>query len=457
MSNKPIEIKVPDIGDASDVEIIEVLVSAGDTVEAESGLITLETDKAAMDVPSPQAGTIAEMKVKTGDKVSEGDVIALLEPGEETEQESDKEPEKETGSETKEEKEPPEKKAPEKATDNTDKKEDKTTDSKSSASTADQISHAPTPGDKGSIPSIDEKNFKLAHASPSVRKFARELGADLGTIKGSGRKGRIIEEDVKAFVKRAMQSGGGQSGGGLPQVPTVDFAKFGEIETQALSRIKKIAGPRLQASWLNAPHVTQHDEADITDLETVRRALKSDAKARDVKLTPLAFLIKASVQALQEFPHFNSSLSPDGESIVLKKYFHIGFAVDTPGGLVVPVIRDADKKDIFEIGAELMDLSQKARDGKLKAADMQGGCFTLSSLGSIGGTAFTPIINAPEVAILGVSRSQEKPVWNGKEFVPRTLLPLSLSYDHRVIDGAAAAHFTVYLGQVLTEVRNLVL
>ncbi|HET9679705.1 MAG TPA: dihydrolipoyllysine-residue acetyltransferase [Gammaproteobacteria bacterium] len=451
MSNNTVEIKVPDLGDASDVEIIEVLVSAGDTVEKEGGLITLETDKAAMDVPSSQAGTIKEMKVKTGDKVSQGDVIALLEPGDagekETEQSSDEEPAKKAEPEPKEE-------SSEKADKEKDEKEKAPAKAKTT-STAEQIAHAPVQNEGETRPSIDEKDFKLAHASPSVRKFARELGANLGSIKGSGRKGRITESDVKAFVKRVMQSGG--QSGGLPQVPTVDFAKFGEVETQALSRIKKIAGPRLQASWLNAPHVTQHDEADITDLETVRRALKSDAKARDVKLTPVAFLIKAAAQALQEFPHFNSSLSSDGESIVLKKYFHIGFAVDTPGGLVVPVIRDADKKDIFEIGAELMDLSQKARDGKLKAADMQGGCFTISSLGSIGGTSFTPIVNAPEVAILGVSRSQEKPVWNGKEFVPRTMLPLSLSYDHRVIDGAAAARFTVYLGQVLSEVRNLVL
>jgi pyruvate dehydrogenase E2 component (dihydrolipoamide acetyltransferase) len=289
-----------------------------------------------------------------------------------------------------------------------------------------------------------------------VRKFARELGVDLSRVKGSGRKERITEDDVKAFVKAVMQ-GGGTGGGGLPKVPEVDFARFGQIEVKPLSRIKRISGPRLQAAWVNVPHVTQHDEADITGLEQLRQELKADAEKIGAKLTPLAFLVKATVAALKEYPDFNSSLDPSGQNQVYKKYFHVGFAADTPNGLVVPVIRDADKKNVFEIAKELGELAAKARDGKLKADEMQGGCFSISSLGGIGGTAFTPIVNAPEVAILGVSKSQMKPVWDGKAFQPRLMLPLSLSYDHRVIDGAAAARFTTFLSKTLSEARGLVL
>ena len=427
-----IEVKVPDIGDFEGVEIIDLLVKPGDEVEEETPLITLETDKAAMDVPAPQAGTIKELKVSTGDTVSEGDVIALLETkgGKKKAAAKSSKPEKQKAEKKETGKEAPQGETP------------KREPARPSAD----------------LPAVDEKSFSKAHASPSVRKFARELGVDLGRVSGSGLKGRITHQDVKGFVKSVMHSGGvATAGTGIPAVPSVDFSKFGETETKPLSRIKKISGPRLQASWLNAPHVTQHDDADITDLEKMRKALKSDAETVNAKLTPLPFIIKAVVHALKEFPDFNASLDPAGENLVMKKYFHIGFAVDTPGGLVVPVIKDADRKDVFEIARELAELGEKARENKLKANDMQGGCFSISSLGSIGGKYFTPIVNAPEVAILGVSKASMQPVWNGSEFEPRLMLPLSLSYDHRVIDGAAAARFTTFLGEVLKECRNLVL
>ncbi|MCG8433089.1 MAG: dihydrolipoyllysine-residue acetyltransferase [Gammaproteobacteria bacterium] len=433
------EVRVPDIGDFTDVEIIEVLVNEGDTVDVEAPLITLETDKAAMDVPAPFSGAIKEMKVTTGDKVSEGDVILVM-----TADAGDSpSPKEDAPAPAKAAEEP----APEPA-----KKETKDTAPKPAA-----IAPAPAqPAAQSELPPINEQSFTKAHASPSVRKFARELGVDLGSVTGSGPKSRITQEDVKAFVKQVMQRGGGAAAS-LPEVPAVDFAKFGEVEIKPLNRIKKISGPRLHASWVNVPHVTQHDEADITDLEAVRKALKSDAATIGAKITPLAFLVKACVQALKEFPEFNASLDKGGNNLVYKKYFHIGFAADTPNGLMVPVIKNADTKSVFDVAKELGDLSAQAREGKLKVADMQGGCFSISSLGSIGGTMFTPIVNAPEVAILGVSRSQMKPVWNGKDFEPRMMLPLSLSYDHRVIDGAAAARFTRFLADVLGEVRNLVL
>lgn len=426
---KNVEVKVPDIGNFKDVDVIEVMVKAGDRVEKEQGLITIETDKAAMDVPSPYAGTVKAMKLKTGDKVSEGSLVLILDADESAPaKQADKKP-----AESKPQPAPAQK-----------------TEAPKPAPQAPAVQSVPV-----SLPPINEAGFSKAHAGPSVRKFARELGVDLSRVNGSGRKGRITEDDVKAFVKTVMQGGG--TGGGLPKVPEVDFARFGTIEVKPLSRIKRISGPRLQAAWVNVPHVTQHDEADISELESTRKALKSDADKIGAKLTLLAFLVKASVEALKEYPDFNASLDPSGQNLVYKKYFHIGFAADTPNGLVVPVIKNADTKTVFEIARELGDLAAKARDGKLKADEMQGGCFSISSLGGIGGTAFTPIVNAPEVAILGVSKSQMKPLWNGNEFVPRLMLPLSLSYDHRVIDGASAARFTTFMCKVLTEVRGLVL
>lgn len=422
------EVKVPDIGNFKDVEVIEVMVKPGDVVAKEQGLITIETDKAAMDVPAPYAGTVKALKVKKGDKVSEGSLVLVMDASEEAAKPAA---------------------APKAAT---------PAASAPTPAPAAPRPAAPTPviQQVASLPPINEAGFGKAHAGPSVRKFARELGVDLSRITGSGRKSRITQDDVKAFVKAVMQ-GGQAAGGGLPKVPEVDFARFGEIEIKPLSRIKRISGPRLQAAWVNVPHVTQHDEADITGLEQLRQELKSDAEKIGAKLTPLAFLVKATVAAMKEYPDFNSSLDPTGQNQVMKKYFHIGFAADTPNGLVVPVIKNADKKNVFEIAKELGELAAKARDGKLKVDEMQGGCFSISSLGGIGGTAFTPIVNAPEVAILGVSKSSMKPVWDGKAFQPRLMLPLSLSYDHRVIDGAAAARFTTFLSKILSEARGLVL
>ena len=418
---------VPDLGDFEDVEVIEVLVSNGDEIGVEDPLVTLETDKAAMDVPAIVAGRIESVLVKVGDKVSEGSSIAIIEAVAAASAE------------------PP---AP--ATDVTQ-----------------AIATPPAPPEPvkkqvqqaapRQLPPINEAGFSRAHASPSVRKLARELGVDLPQLKGSGSKNRILHDDLKAFVKAILTGqAAGPAGGGLPKIPRVDFSKFGEIETQPLTRIQKIAGPRLQASWVNLPHVTQHDLADITDLEARRQQLKGPARERGIPLTPLAFVLKAVVAALREFPKVNSSLADDGANLVYKKYIHLGFAADTDQGLVVPVIRDADKKDVYELATDLAELSALAREGKLKAPQLQGASFTISSLGGIGGTAFTPIVNAPEVAILGVSRSSMQPVWNGTEFEPRLMLPLSLSYDHRVIDGAAAVRFTTYLGQALADVDGLV-
>ena len=423
------QVKVPDIGDFKDVEVIEVMVKAGDKVALEQGLITLETDKAAMDVPASFAGTVKSVAVKKGDKVSEGSLVLTLDADESAAVKPAEAPA------------PAARAAPAK---------------QAASPVSARPAPAPVRTQPALLPPINEGGFGKAHAGPSVRKFARELGVDLSRVKGSGRKERITHDDVKAFVKAVMQ-GGAVAGGGLPKVPEVDFARFGQVEVKPLSRIKRISGPRLQAAWVNVPHVTQHDEADITDLENLRKELKSDAEKIGAKLTPLAFLVKASVTGLKEFPDFNASLDPSGQNLVYKKYFHIGFAADTPNGLVVPVIHDADKKNVFEIAKELGELAAKARDGKLKADEMMGGCFSISSLGGIGGTAFTPIVNAPEVAILGVSKSQMRPVWDGKAFQPRLMLPLSLSYDHRVIDGAAAARFTTYLSKILSEARGLVL
>jgi pyruvate dehydrogenase E2 component (dihydrolipoamide acetyltransferase) len=437
----PIQVLVPDIGGFKDVDVIDVLVKDGQQIEKETPLITLETEKAAMDVPAPEAGRIAQVRIKKGDKVSEGSLFLTLEPA------------AAAG-------EPPKSKpaaaAPVAA------KKSAPAAAAPPADSAPAPTAAPNPAAEAAAAAapraaaIDEQAFSKAHASPSVRKFARELGADLGHVKGTGIKGRITPDDVKAYVKGLLTTARTAAPAtALPKVPVVDFAQFGAVEIKPLSRIQKISGARLQASWINLPHVTQHEDADITELEDARAALKSKASREGVKLTPLAFIVRAVVLSLQEFPRFNSSLDASAENLVLKKYFNIGFAADTPNGLVVPVIRNADALSLYEIARSLAALSEKARSGKLKATEMQGGTFTISSFGGIGGTSFTPIINAPEVAVLGVSRSAQKPVYERGAFVPRLMLPLSLSYDHRVIDGADAARFVVFLAKTLSDVKAL--
>ena len=431
-------IVVPDIGDFAEVEVIEVHVRAGDSVAVEDPLVTLETDKAAMEVPAPFAAVIGEVKVKVGDRVSQGDIIAIAEksaaPAAESKPESKSESKPEAVAPPKVESAPVAPAAP---------VESKPVESKPAAPAV-----AAPPG---------ETDAQIPHASPAVRKIAREFGVDLRQVKGGGRNGRILKEDIQSFVKELLARGPAPSAGGLPQMPTIDFSKFGEVEIEPLSRIKKISGAHLARNWLLAPHVTQTDEADITEMEAFRKSLAEDAKKRGYKMTPLAFLIKAAVAALREFPDFNASLDAGGENLVRKKYFHIGVAVDTPRGLVVPVVRDADRKGLRELAIELAATSEAARAGKLRAEDMQGGSFTISSLGGIGGGWFAPIINLPEVAILGVSRAQTKPVWNGDKFEPRLMLPFSVSYDHRVIDGAQGARFAVFLSAVLSDIRRLTL
>ncbi len=437
-----VDVFVPAIGDFTDVPIIDVLVKIGDEVKVEDSLITVESDKATMDVPSPVAGVITELLIKLGDKVGEGKLIARVKVGaDETAATSA------VAASTPTPAPAPEQKPA----------------AVSTTPTAAPVSSPPSVAT--TAPATSATPAGHAHASPSVRAFARTLGADVAKVSGSGPKGRITQADVEAFVKGVMtgaaaaapsaSSAGGLNGLTLLPWPTVDFAKFGAIETRPLSRIKKISGANLARNWAMIPHVTQFDEADITDLEAFRVASNKELEKSGVKLTMLAFLIKAVVQALKKFPDFNASL--DGDNLVLKQYFHIGFAADTPNGLMVPVLRDADKKGIADIAREMGELAEKARNGKLGPADMQGGCFSISSLGGIGGTAFTPIINAPEVAILGVSKTQTKPVWDGKAFMPRQMLPLSLSYDHRVIDGAAAARFTSYLSALLVDMRKVLL
>ncbi|MCC6134414.1 MAG: dihydrolipoyllysine-residue acetyltransferase [Candidatus Contendobacter sp.] len=442
--SKTLEVRVPDIGDFKDVPVIEIMVAPGDHVDIDTPLIVLESDKANMDVPSPFAGTVQSLELKLGDKVSQGALILLLVSAE--------------------------------------------TDTAARPQLPDTLSAialgprtpkpelAPPPPPVAPLPSPPPQEGKESmqgkvHASPSIRRFARELGVDLTrVVTGSGPKGRILKEDVQGFVKQVMsgtfkpaslagEGRGGLPAGymGIPPIPPVDFAKFGPVEAQPLSRIKKLSGANLHRAWLNIPHVTHHDEADITEVDAFRQSLAKEAEQRGVRVTMLGFLLKASAAALKTWPNFNASLDATGENLVLKKYCHIGVAVDTPDGLVVPVIRDVDQKSIFALSAELGELSTKARNKKLGPGEMQGACFTISSLGGIGGVAFTPIVNAPEVAILGVTRSQIKPVWNGKEFTPRLLLPLSLSYDHRVIDGAQAARFTVTLAGLLADIRRLLL
>jgi len=405
-----IEVRVPDIGDYSDVPVIEVLVAAGDAVNIDDPLVTLESDKATMDIPTPTAGTVTALLVSVGDRVSEGTPIAAVQAGDGALRQ------------------PP----------------------------SLMIQQEPVPQPVEQPPREDDRDAVAgAHAGPGVRRLARELGIELASLSGTGPKGRITKEDLLAAVRPqpAIQ----QTKPGIPPVPVVDFARFGPIETQPLSRIARISGPRLHASWLNVPHVTHADEADITDLDTFRRDLDAATRADGYRVTLLSFLLKASVSALQQFPAFNSSLSPDGENLVLKRYWHLGVAVDTPGGLVVPVLRDVDRKGVTELSRELGDVSARAREGKLSPADLSGGTFTISSLGGIGGTHFTPIVNAPEVAILGVVRSKTAPVWDGEAFQPRLMLPLSVSYDHRVIDGALAARFLRHVCHVLEDVRRLVL
>jgi pyruvate dehydrogenase E2 component (dihydrolipoamide acetyltransferase) len=450
----PIEVRVPDIGGFKDVNVIDVLVKDGQQIDKETPLVTIETEKAAMDVPAPVAGKIAQVKLKTGDKVSEGSVILLLEAAADAAPTDQAPAPAATSSDAKSA--PPAQQA------GPDKKAPSPAPAAPSSAAPSSATPAPAPAAPAPKPSearpvvIDEQAFSSAHASPSVRKFARELGADLGKVQGTGVKGRITQDDVKAYVKGLLIAAATAApGSALPRVQAVDFAHFGPVEVKPLSRIQKISGARLQASWLNLPHVTQHEDADITDLEAARGALKDKAAQEKVRLTPLVFIIRACILALSEFPRFNASLDESGENLVFKKYFNIGFAADTPNGLVVPVIPNADQLNIYQIAAALMTLSEKARAGKLKVTEMQGGSFTISSLGGIGGTYFTPIINAPEVAILGVSRSTQKPVYERGAFIPRLMLPLSLSYDHRVIDGAEAARFVVFLAKTLGDVKAL--
>lgn len=461
MSNT-IEIKVPDIGDFSDIPVIEVLVSAGDRVDAEDSLITLESDKATMEVPSPAAGTIKELRVKLDDTVSEGDIVAVLEVEDADSTGASKQPEEKLPAREAEEKEVPSEAevkeiAPE--TGEAEGEEQPRDSEESHEGPGDNVPHQPP-----IVASSAVDPSGLPYASPAIRRFARELGVDLKQVEGSGNKGRIVREDVAGFIKSALSkkpepaapSGGGLSFG-FPELPEFDFTRYGEVEKKTLSRIRKLSAGHLHRNWVSIPHVTQHDEADITDMESFRKANADDALAQGFKLTPLVFLIKASVAALKKYPEFNASLDRDGETLIIKKFYNIGVAVDTPDGLMVPVLRNCERKGIMELAAELAEISEKARDKKLKPQDIQGGCFSISSLGGIGGTSFTPIINAPEVAILGVSRARMSPVWDGSEFQPRMMLPLSLSYDHRVIDGAAAARFTRYLASRLEDLRRLTL
>jgi pyruvate dehydrogenase E2 component (dihydrolipoamide acetyltransferase) len=453
----PIQVLVPDIGGFKDVDVIDVLVKDGQQIEKEAPLITLETEKAAMDVPAPAAGKITQVKLKTGDKVSEGSLILMLEPAAASPPAAKPDVAAPGGARNAAPTAPPRNNGPAPSAAASPRPAEAAP--RAAADVAPRAAADVAP--RAARPPIDEQAFSKAYASPSVRKFARELGADLGSIKGTGVKGRITQDDVKAQVKAFLASArvappaSAAPGSALPKVPVVDFAQFGEVEVKPLSRIQKISGARLQASWINLPHVTQHEDADITELEDARAALKSKASREGVKLTPLAFIVKACILSLQEYPRFNASLDASGENLVYKKYFNIGFAADTPNGLVVPVIPNADRLSLYDIARALAVLSEKARTGKLKAAEMHGGTFTISSLGGIGGTSFTPIINAPEVAILGVSRSAQKPVYERGAFVPRLMLPLSLSYDHRVIDGADAARFVVFLAKTLSDVKAL--
>ncbi|MEW8249010.1 MAG: dihydrolipoyllysine-residue acetyltransferase [Candidatus Thiodiazotropha sp.] len=443
---KTTDVVIPDIGDFESVEIIEILVSEGDQVAVEESLLTLESDKATMEIPSPYAGEVKSLLVKVGDRVGEGDKILTLDAatsGEKTAHENNTAP-------------PPA----------AEEVETVQAPAPAPSDAPSPVSEQPRlPGEKEArVPPVPDDlvggGEAKPHASPSVRRFARELGVDLSLVKGSGQKNRILKQDVQGFVKRTLRQGEGGAGRApfeMPMGPEVDYSRFGEVETAPLERIKKISGAHLHRCWLTVPHVTQFDQADITDLEAFRQAQKERASKQGIRLTLMPFLLQAAAAALQQMLIFNAALSADGESLIYRKYVHIGVAVDTPNGLVVPVVRDVDKKGVFELASELMEISEKARAGKLAPADMQGGCFSISSLGGIGGTAFTPIVNAPEVAILGVSRSSMQPVWDGTAFQPRLMLPLSLSYDHRVIDGADGVRFTSHLSSLLADIRRLLL
>ena len=439
------EIRVPDIGDFSDVPVIEVLVGVGDRIRPEDPLVTLESDKATMDVPSPIAGTVVDIALSVGDLVSEGGLILTMESAESAD-----------SSESADSATPMPVLAPTPPVDPAARATD--TSAPTGASAPDPRAPQGRPSPTAALaPEPDPR--AVSHATPAMRRYARELGVDLAKVKGTGRKGRILREDISGFVKRALSAPPEPTaaGTGIPPIPAVDFGKFGEVETRPLGRIKRISGPHLHRSWVNVPHVTNHDEADVTDLEAFRRTIKDEATAAGVRITLLAFVTRAVAATLGDFPTFNASLSPDGGSIVLKKYVHIGIAVDTPNGLMVPVLRDADRKGVYDLAREMTELGERARGGELKSGELQGGTFTISSLGGIGGTAFTPIINAPEVAILGLSRARMTPVWDGASFQPRLMLPLDLSWDHRVVDGAEAARFLAHLARLLGDVRRLLL
>jgi pyruvate dehydrogenase E2 component (dihydrolipoamide acetyltransferase) len=424
-----IDVSVPDMGSFDSVGVIDVLVKAGDTVDIDTPLVTLETDKATMDVPSTAKGVVEKVHVAKGGKVSPGSVVVTVKGHAAVAAAAAK---------------PAPSAAPDKPA------------AAARAAAPQGVQQVMAPAVRGGLPPIDEQSFGAAHASPSVRKFARELGVNLGSVRGSGEKGRILLDDVKAFVKMVMSGGGPATAQALPKAHNYDPAAFGAVEVKPLNRVQKISGPRLQAAWVNIPHVTQFDESDITDLDALRGVLKDKAAAAGVKVTPLAFIVEAAVRAMREFPVLNSQLDESGQNLIFKKFFNVGFAADTPNGLLVPVIKAADKMDVFAVAKALGDLSGKAREGKLPGADMQGAGFTISSLGGIGGTLFTPIINSPEVAILGVSKAAMKPVWDGKQFAPRLLLPLSFSYDHRVIDGAMGARIAKYLADTLANAKDLV-
>ncbi|MCL7751709.1 dihydrolipoyllysine-residue acetyltransferase [Guyparkeria hydrothermalis] len=431
-------ITLPDIGNYDNTPVIEVLVSPGDRVEKEDSLITLESDKATMEIPSPYTGEIKKVLVKVDDTLNQGDLIAEIEADDEAEAPAAEEkPAEEPASEAPAEQKPAEPETP-----------------------APAAEKAPEPAAPAAAPVNRQSAGAKSHASPSVRLFARKLGVDLANVTGTGPKGRIRQEDVEGAIKKVMEGvakGGAATGAGIPPLPEIDFSQFGEIEERPLSRIKKLSGKHLSTAWLNIPHVTQFDETDITELEAFRKSLKPRAEKAGIKMTPLVFVLKALAHVLREFPNMNASLAPDGEHLIVKKYINLGVAVDTPNGLVVPVVRDVDQKGIFELSEELMEISARARDGKLTGADLSGGTFSVSSLGGIGGTQFTPIVNGPEVGILGVSKASMQPVWNGSEFEPRLMLPLALSYDHRVIDGAEGARFMTTLSRTLTDLRELML